>query len=124
MTEMEAPITDRPFTDTFLYRPVNLLISKSPVDFPKTQSVLHHAHLDGLPGNKTGTIAGRGKVMTTTTTSPDLSSMIRRNCSKAGHCRSGCAVPVKAHEIHARISALTDGWYARGGCGERPNPPR
>lgn len=109
LSEMEALITYRLSTDTFLYRPINLLTWLDPIDLPKIQSVLHHVHLDGLSRNKTGTIAGRGAVMTATTTSPYPSSMICRNFSKAGHCRSGCAVPVKTHGIHNRISALTDG---------------
>ena len=35
--------------------------------------------------------------MTATSESPDPSAIICQNCGKAGHYRSGCAVPTKAH---------------------------
>ena len=66
-------------------------------DFPNIQSVLRHVYLDGLSGNKTGIIAGGGTVRIVTTASPDPSSIICHNSGKAGHCRSDCAVPAKAH---------------------------
>lgn len=45
--------------------------------------------------NKTGRIARCSTAMTATSASQAPSSMICHNCDKAGHNRSGCAVPAK-----------------------------
>ena len=101
---MEESITDRHFTDIVLqalteeYRDVELMTWTVPdFDLPKIRSVQQHLYLDGLSRNKTGRTAGRGTVMTATSASPDASAIICHNCGKAGHYRSGCAVPTKAH---------------------------
>lgn len=66
-------------------------------DVPNNQSALRHPYLNELPRNKMGRITGGSTAMAATSASPAPSSVICHRYGKAGHYRSGWAMPAKPH---------------------------
>ena len=89
------------------------------LDLPKIQSALRHLYLDGLSRNKTGNIAGRGTAMTAASATPDPSSIICHNCGKAGHYRSGCAVPASTNGKSNKTIGQKKKFGSRGSAGQK-----